>query len=237
MTGEKRILHCDTCGKETEHLHRDVLDTDYNAILKPAMWNCESCYRNKRALRALGGRPESILGGKPLFVTGFMATGKSKISPILAALTDRDYLDTDEMIVEKVGKSIPEIFEADGEEAFRDLEYQCVSEAADRQRTIVSLGGGAVTFERNWQIGEKAGVSLCIQASVDTIFTRVACKRDERPLLAGLSDDECRAKIASMLEDRGDCYNRSNVFVTSDEVKSPEDTAVEAFHLLKQLAQ
>ena len=100
MTGEKRILHCDTCGKETEHLHRDVLDTDYNAILKPAMWNCESCYRNKRALRALGGRPKSILGGKPLFVTGFMATGKSKISPILAALSDVDYLDSVEMIVE-----------------------------------------------------------------------------------------------------------------------------------------
>ena len=93
MSEEKRILHCDTCGIETEHLHRDVLDADYNALLKPAMWNCESCYRNKRALRAVGGQPLSLLDDKQIFLTGFMATGKSKIGPILSALTSRTYLD------------------------------------------------------------------------------------------------------------------------------------------------
>jgi shikimate kinase / 3-dehydroquinate synthase len=232
---EKRILHCDTCGQETEHLHRDVLDSDYNAMLKPAMWNCESCYRNKRAMRAIGGDPESLLDGRQIFVTGFMATGKSKISPILAALTERAYRDTDEMIVEAAAKSIPEIFDQDGETAFRDLENQCVSDAANGSPAIISLGGGAIAYERNWDVIDATGVSLCIQASVDTIYERVARKRDERPLLAGLSDDECIAKIKSMLAEREPFYSKANVFVTSDEVKSPEDTAVEAFGLLKNL--
>lgn len=235
LAGEKRILHCDTCGKETEHLHRDVLDTDYNAILKPAMWNCESCYRNKRALRSVGGKPAAILEGRQIFVTGFMATGKSKIGPILAALTDRAYVDTDEMIVEAAGKSIPEIFEQDGEDAFRDLEHRCVTEAAKGEAAVISLGGGAIAYERNWNVIEREGVSLCIRASVDTIYGRVARKRDERPLLADLSEAECREKIRSMLEERERYYGRANVFVTSDEVKSPEDTAVEALGLLRAL--
>ena len=48
---EKKKLRCDTCGKETEHLHRDVLDGEYNALMKPALWNCEECYNKKRAER------------------------------------------------------------------------------------------------------------------------------------------------------------------------------------------
>ena len=235
MSEEKRILHCDTCGKETEHLHRDVLDSDYNAMLKPAMWNCESCYRNKRALRSIGGTPSPVLDGKQIFVTGFMATGKSKISPILAALTDRAYVDTDEMIVEAAGKSISEIFDQDGETAFRNLEHQCVTDATGGAPAVISLGGGAIAYERNWEVIDAGGVSLCIQATVDTIYERVSRKRDERPLLAGLSDEACREKIESMLEAREAFYGRANVFVTSDEVKSPEDTAVEALELLKKL--
>lgn len=235
MPEEKRILHCDTCGKETEHLHRDVLDAGYNAILKPAMWNCESCYRNKRALRAVGGQPLTLLEGKQIFVTGFMAAGKSKISPILAALTNRVYLDTDEMIVERAGKSIPELFDQDGEDVFRDLEHECVAEAAAGSPSIVSLGGGAIAHDRNWDVIGSNGVSLCIRASVETIFERVSRKRGERPLLAGLDDEACLAKITTMMREREVYYARANAFVTSDEVKSPEDAAVEALELLKGL--
>ena len=48
---ERRTLLCDTCGTETDHLHRDVLDKDYNALMRPPIWNCEACYEKKRAER------------------------------------------------------------------------------------------------------------------------------------------------------------------------------------------
>ncbi len=44
-------LVCDTCGKEAATLRRDVVDEGYNAMTKPALWNCEECYREKRARR------------------------------------------------------------------------------------------------------------------------------------------------------------------------------------------
>lgn len=47
----RKKLKCDTCGKEVDHLRRDVVDTGYNALIKPPMWNCEECYEQKRAQR------------------------------------------------------------------------------------------------------------------------------------------------------------------------------------------
>lgn len=47
----QKKLVCDTCGKEVEHLRRDVVDEGYNALTKPALWNCDECYEQKRARR------------------------------------------------------------------------------------------------------------------------------------------------------------------------------------------
>ena len=55
-----------------------------------------------------------LLSDKPIFLTGFMATGKSKVGRVLADMLGRVFVDTDEMVVEDAGKSIPEIFEQDG---------------------------------------------------------------------------------------------------------------------------
>jgi hypothetical protein len=47
----KVILYCDTCGKVAARLRRDVLDEEYNALMKPALWNCDECYEKKRTRR------------------------------------------------------------------------------------------------------------------------------------------------------------------------------------------
>ncbi len=48
---QREKLNCDTCGKEAEQLRRDVVDEDYNALTKPPLWNCDSCYEEKRSQR------------------------------------------------------------------------------------------------------------------------------------------------------------------------------------------
>ena len=48
---KSKALICDTCGKEVDHLRRDIVDAGYNALTKPPMWNCEDCYQSKRARR------------------------------------------------------------------------------------------------------------------------------------------------------------------------------------------
>jgi len=176
-----------------------------------------------------------LLFDKPIFLTGFMATGKSKVGRVLADLLGRVFVDTDEMIVEKAGKSIPEIFEQDGEPVFRQLEHEAILRASQMSDVIVSLGGGAITQTRNWDVIRATGVCLCFTASVETIFERVSRKRHERPLLMGLDDDGLRHKIETMLQERDVFYKQADAFVNSTENCSPEETAERALVALEKV--
>ena len=97
----------------------------------------------------------------------------------------RTFVDTDELVVDAAGKTIPEIFEQEGETAFRQLEHQAVIEASKMGNVIVSLGGGAITQERNWTVIRKTGVCLCFRASVDTIMNGSAASAIKGPCWPG----------------------------------------------------
>lgn len=170
----------------------------------------------------------------PIFLTGFMGTGKTKIGRLLAQRLGRVFIDTDHLIEERAGLSIPQIFATHGEAQFRQLEYQCLAEAAARPEAVIALGGGAIAQERNWELlGRAGGVVVCLRASVDTILERVSRKED-RPLLAGLSPQEKRVVIERLLAERAPFYNRADIqFHTSDEV-DPETTTTRLAQTLEQ---
>ena len=172
----------------------------------------------------------------PIFLTGVMATGKTRIGRLVAQLLGREFTDTDALIEARAGRPIAEIFAADGEEAFRQLEYECVSQAAGQPNAVVALGGGAITQERNRNaIGDAGGVLVCLEADVETILERV-CRRETRPLLAGLSRDEKREKIRSMLSERAPYYALADITIgsrndtTADEAAARLVEALEGWH-------
>lgn len=80
---------------------------------------------------------------------GMAGSGKSTVGTLLAQMLDRRFVDMDEEIVKKAGKSIPEIFAEDGEEAFRSLETQVLSELSGESGLVIATGGGVVTRPRN----------------------------------------------------------------------------------------
>ena len=176
----------------------------------------------------------SLLSGKQIYLTGFMATGKSKVGPLLADRLQRLYVDTDDLIVEADGRSIPEIFEQDGEAAFRQIEHDCVTKASAMSEAVVSLGGGAVTQEGNWEVIRQTGVCLCFTASQEVIYARVS-RSDERPLLSGLDEDALREKIRRMLSDREPYYSRADAYVESVEERTPDETTELAIEELRKL--
>ena len=77
-----------------------------------------------------------------LVLIGFMATGKSTLGKILASSMDMEYLDTDALIVERAGMSIPDIFAKYGEEKFRELEREVAESLSGLKNTVISTGGG-----------------------------------------------------------------------------------------------
>lgn len=112
---------------------------------------------------------------------GFMGAGKTVVGKELAKIMGRKFVDTDEMIEEKTGISIPAIFAARGEEYFRDLEFEICRKAAELKNTVISTGGGALTFERNVEALKKGASIVFLDASFDVICTRVG-DGSSRPL-------------------------------------------------------
>jgi shikimate kinase len=80
---------------------------------------------------------------RPVAFVGFMGVGKTSVGRALAALLDRPFLDTDMMVEQRAGRSIPEIFRVDGEPAFRRTEREALEEALEVPGCVISLGGGA----------------------------------------------------------------------------------------------
>lgn len=155
-----------------------------------------------------------------IILTGFMGTGKSVVGKIIAKKTGLAFVDTDELIVDKAGKSISSIFEEDGEGAFRQIEAQVISEACKIKGRVISTGGGAVTIEDNLRIMKESGVLLALTASSDVIMKRIE-NEGHRPLL---KDDNSKKKIEELIFSREPYYKKADIVIDTSNL-SPNDVA------------
>jgi len=120
-----------------------------------------------------------------IVITGFMGTGKTTAGKLVAEKLGRHYLDTDEEIVRRVGMSIPEIFERDGEERFRHIERRMCRFLAAQGGYVISTGGGMLVDESNREVMLASGFVVCLNATPEAIAERLKADKTERPLLRG----------------------------------------------------
>jgi shikimate kinase len=106
------------------------------------------------------------------------------------------------MIVERAGRSIPEIFATDGEAAFRQLESQVLADVLTNSNQVISTGGGAVLAEANRQLMRENGLVVWLRTDVDVLIQRMQYDTT-RPLLQG----DAKANITRILEERREAYN------------------------------
>lgn len=148
-----------------------------------------------------------------IFLIGFMGAGKSTIAQELKEKLEMDRVEMDEMIVQKQGMSISEIFDEYGEFYFRNLESNALIELQKRKQTIVSCGGGAVMREDNAYHMKKNGRLVLLTAKPETIYERVK-DSDERPLLNNNMNVDF---ISSLMEKRRQRYQDvADVTVATD---------------------
>ena len=166
-------------------------------------------------------------------LTGFMGCGKSSVGRALSTLLCCPFMDLDAVIEERAGRSIPEIFAADGEAVFRRMEVDTLnvilSEAKDL--SVLALGGGTVmTPECEEMVHEK---TLCVylRTSADTLAERLAGEADGRPMLAGNLMD----RINGLMVLRSDTYERTAHLIVDTDGKSVEEIALEICRNLKKM--
>lgn len=107
---------------------------------------------------------------------GMPGSGKTTVGKLLSQNTGRRFVDADEEIVKLAGKSIPEIFSENSEEAFRNLESRVLAELGKQSGLIIATGGGCVTKERNYNLLHQNGEIFWIRRKLDDLST------DGRPL-------------------------------------------------------
>ncbi len=147
-----------------------------------------------------------------LYLVGFMGTGKTTVSRIVAARLGHRWLDSDHEIERLQGRPIAEIFASEGEPAFRKMERDFIENGHPAERTVVACGGGLVVQPGMLAELQKRGVVICLHATVETILRRTAGSR-QRPLL-NVEDPEKR--IRDLYAVRDPIYRRSGSVILTD---------------------
>jgi shikimate kinase len=156
---------------------------------------------------------------------GFMGTGKSSVGQLVAGQLHFTFLDTDHLIEARTGKIITDIFQQEGEPAFRELENKIVEELAARKKTVISTGGGLPASSGNLASLKTHSLVICLWSSPEKIWERVR-NQSHRPLL---KDPDPLAKIRSLLIAREPYYRQADVLVNT-EMRTVKDVAQQVIH-------
>ena len=149
-----------------------------------------------------------------IYLIGMMGSGKSTIGKILAQKLNYRFFDTDNLIEQKINKSIKEIFEGSGETYFRDLETKVLEKVSTDYRSAIATGGGIIQKPINWSY-LRQGLVVWLDVDVEILKKRIS--GDENRPLAD--------KLESLLEKRHSLYSLADMQIRCVHEQTPERVA------------
>ena len=155
-------------------------------------------------------------------LTGFMGSGKTTVGKVLADFLGCPFMDLDDLVVKKAGKSIPDIFAQDGEPAFRELEAQVLRKTVAKyaeSTAVLALGGGAVLAPASAALLHEKTVCIYLRATLDTLLARLEGETAGRPL--------ADASLADRLAAREPIYEKTAHVIIDTDGLSPDEVADE----------
>lgn len=166
---------------------------------------------------------DPLADGPHLVLVGMMGTGKTTLGRKLAARLDRPFWDSDAEIEQRTGHTVREIFEADGEAAFRRLEADALSDAvASPVPAVIAAAGGVVISPANRAVLRRAGTVVWLRARPEFLVARTATGR-HRPLL----EHDPLGVLTKMAEDRAGWYAEVADHVVDVDADRPDGALVD----------
>ncbi len=141
-----------------------------------------------------------------------MGTGKTTIGRAVAFRLKYQLFDSDHEIEREEGRTIPEIFDQEGEPYFRRLERRFVEAGHPAEKCVVACGGGLIVPPGVLDFLRGKGVVICLHASLDTVLTRTSTNRN-RPLL---NVEDPRERIKALYAEREPIYKRAGAVILTD---------------------
>lgn len=149
-----------------------------------------------------------MTSGSPIILCGFMSSGKTTVGRPLAKKLGYQFLDTDELLVQTYGMTIPEMFQKGGETYFRDLEHEIAKKVCNMTKTVVSTGGGMMTFARNGELLSAHGIVIYLEKDFEECYSRLVLQAN-RPIVQSKTKEE----LHQMYEERIALYKKYAAYV------------------------
>ena len=144
-----------------------------------------------------------------IFLIGYMGAGKTTLGKAFARAMGLTFVDLDWYIEERFHKTVRQLFAERGEDGFRDLEKRMLHEVSEFENIVISVGGGTPCFFDNMEVMNIAGETVFLDVDVKVLFRRLKAARQQRPLLAGKTDEELMAFIVENLQKRLPFYTQA----------------------------
>ncbi len=161
----------------------------------------------------------------PVFLIGFMGSGKTSLGYPLAQLLRFEFIDLDQWIEQREGKTIHELFVQEGESVFRQKERAYLRSLPLGQR-VIATGGGTPCHEQNMDWMNRVGTTVYLQVDAQILYERLLPHRNERPLLRHLSPEELLPFIKRLLAQREPYYRQAKHIVCADQLRVEQLHAV-----------
>ncbi len=158
-----------------------------------------------------------------VILIGFRGSGKSTVGPLLAERLGLPFIDADQQIAERAGKTITEIFASDGEQVFRDHERAVIAEVCNRDPHVIAVGGGAVLDDNNISAMRQAGVVVWLTGTANTLWKRIAADSKSPNQRPDLSPDGGLAEVHKLLDARQPRYRAAaDIEMDTEEIEPLE---------------
>lgn len=216
------ILQPEQEAKQKEWLNRRMQEKRHKNEVADVF---ESITRNSKKIQA------RKLFNYNIVLIGFMGAGKSTISDYLKTVFAMDIIEMDQIIAERAGMSISDIFETYGEQYFRDCETNLLIEMQSRTNVVISCGGGTPMRECNVVEMKKNGRVVLLTAKPETILDRVKDSHD-RPLI---ENNKTVPFIADLMSKRREKYEAAADIIIETDGKSELEICEELIHSLRQM--
>lgn len=153
---------------------------------------------------------------KPIFLIGYMASGKTTFGRALARRLGCQFIDLDFYIEQRFHTTINNIFTTRGEEGFRRLESNMLKEIGEFSDVVVACGGGTPCFFDNMDYMLSQGLVVWLEASKERILERLLINSAKRPLVKDKTPEEISILIDSALKEREPHYSRARIRFNSE---------------------
>lgn len=170
-----------------------------------------------------------------IILVGYMGSGKTTVGRQLAMALGVSFYDLDWYIEIRYRRSVSQIFREDGEEHFRQLEYNMLHEVAEFEDVVLSCGGGTPCYFDNMQYMNSLGETVYLKASPEVLAAHLKMARVERPLIKNKSGEELLTYIRESLSEREPFYMQAKHVINVDLLDNFEKIAITIDLLRREL--